>query len=213
LLAFAGFCLDQEFMWASGALFTNRAGKGKFMAGVNKVIIVGRLGADPETKQVGNGGTVARLSVATSENWVDKEGQKQERTEWHRIVVWGKLAEICGRHLAKGRQVYVEGRLQTRSWEDNGAKKYSTEIVANTVQFLGGPNERAESGASAQYGGQSSGQSSGQPIGYQQNSAPRGGFNAGGGNRPAAAAPTDDSGGFQDFSPEPSFDSSEDIPF
>lgn len=93
------------------------------MAGVNKVIIVGRLGADPETRQVGNGGTVARLSVATSENWVDKEGQKQERTEWHRIVVWGKLAEICGRHLAKGRQVYVEGRLQTRSWEDQGQKK------------------------------------------------------------------------------------------
>ncbi len=171
------------------------------MAGVNKVIIVGRLGADPETKQVGNGGTVARLSVATSENWVDKEGQKQERTEWHRIVVWGKLAEICGRHLSKGRQVYVEGRLQTRSWEDNGTKKYSTEVVANTVQFLGGPNERAESGASAG-GGQY----------QQQNNAPRGGFNAGGG-RPAAAAPADDGGGFQDFSPEPSFDSSEDIPF
>ncbi len=184
------------------------------MAGVNKVIIVGRLGADPETKQVGNGGTVARLSVATSENWVDKEGQKQERTEWHRIVVWGKLAEICGRHLAKGRQVYVEGRLQTRSWEDNGTKKYSTEVVANTVQFLGGPNERAESGASAgQSSGHSTGQSTGQSSGgYQQNNTARGGFNAGGG-RPAAAAPADDAGGFQDFSPEPSFDSSEDIPF
>lgn len=168
------------------------------MAGVNKVIIVGRLGADPETKQVGNGGTVARLSVATSENWVDKEGQKQERTEWHRIVVWGKLAEICGRHLSKGRQVYVEGRLQTRSWEDNGQKKYSTEIVANTVQFLGGPNERAESGAS-----------SGQ---YQQ---ARGGFNASG-NRASGSASSshaEDAGGMQDFSPEPSFDSSEDIPF
>ena len=161
------------------------------MAGVNKVIIVGRLGADPETKQVGAGGTVARLSVATSENWVDKEGQKQERTEWHRIVVWGKLAEICGRHLAKGRQVYVEGRLQTRSWEDNGQKKYSTEIVANTVQFLGGPNERAESGASA--------------GGYQPNRS---------GGAPAARSNTSHGdSGFQDFSPEPSFDSSEDIPF
>lgn len=169
------------------------------MAGVNKVIIVGRLGADPETKQVGNGGTVARLSVATSENWVDKEGQKQERTEWHRIVVWGKLAEICGRHLAKGRQVYVEGRLQTRSWEDNGQKKYSTEIVANTVQFLGGPNERAESGASqGQYANSGGG-------------ASRGGFNS---NRPAASNANEDAGGgFQDFSPEPNFDSSEDIPF
>ena len=170
------------------------------MSGVNKVIIVGRLGADPETKQVGNGGTVARLSVATSENWVDKEGQKQERTEWHRIVVWGKLAEICGRHLSKGRQVYVEGRLQTRSWEDNGQKKYSTEIVANTVQFLGGPNERAESGAS-----------SGQ---YQNNQPARGGFNANNNRSNAPASGGDDAGGgFQDFSPEPSFDSSEDIPF
>jgi single-strand DNA-binding protein len=167
------------------------------MAGVNKVIIVGRLGADPETKQVGNGGTVARLSVATSENWVDKEGQKQERTEWHRIVVWGKLAEICGRHLAKGRQVYVEGRLQTRSWEDNGQKKYSTEIVANTVQFLGAPNERAE-GASGGFSGGGGGSS------YQ---APRA-------NAPrTSASNNDDGGGFQDFSPEPSFDSSEDIPF
>lgn len=160
------------------------------MAGVNKVIIVGRLGADPETRQVGNGGTVARLSVATSENWVDKEGQKQERTEWHRIVVWGKLAEICGRHLAKGRQVYIEGRLQTRSWEDQGVKKYSTEIVANTVQFLGGPNERAEGSS---YGNAGAG-------GRAQ-------------NRPANAASGDDAGGFQDFSPEPSFDTSEDIPF
>lgn len=161
------------------------------MAGVNKVIIVGRLGADPETRQVGNGGTVARLSVATSENWVDKEGQKQERTEWHRIVVWGKLAEICGRHLSKGRQVYVEGRLQTRSWEDNGQKKYSTEIVASTVQFLGGPSERAEAG---NYAGGSSFQGAGRGTGGAQRSG-------------------DDAGGFQDFSPEPSFDSSEDIPF
>lgn len=165
------------------------------MAGVNKVIIVGRLGADPETRQVGSGGTVARLSVATSENWVDKEGQKQERTEWHRIVVWGKLAEICGRHLAKGRQVYVEGRLQTRSWEDNGQKKYSTEIVASTVQFLGGPSERAEAG---NYGG-------GGGSSFQ------GGGRGGGGN--SQRSNNDDAGGFQDFSPEPSFDSSEDIPF
>src|SRR6476620_3216468 len=117
------------------------------MAGVNKVIIVGRLGTDPEVRTIGNGGTVTRLSVATSENWVDKEGQKQERTEWHRIVVWGRLAEICGKHLSKGRQVYVEGRLQTRSWEDQqGQKKYSTEIVANTVQFLGGGSASQSAG-------------------------------------------------------------------
>ena len=108
------------------------------MAGINKVIIVGRLGQDPEVKTVAGGNTVARLNVATSENWNDKSGQKQERTEWHRVVVWGKLAELCGKYLSKGRQVYVEGRLQTRSWEDQqGQKKYTTEIVASTVQFLG----------------------------------------------------------------------------
>ena len=117
------------------------------MSGVNKVIIIGRLGQDPEMKAVGQGTTVTRLNVATSENWVGKDGQKQERTEWHRIAVWGKLAEICGKYLAKGRQVYVEGHLQTRSWEDNGQKKYSTEIVATTVQFLGSANN--ENSASA----------------------------------------------------------------
>ena len=108
------------------------------MSGVNKVILVGRLGSDPEVKAIGSGQTVARLSVATSEVWNDKNGQKQERTEWHRVAVWGRQAESCGKHLTKGRQVYVEGRLQTRSWEDQqGQKKYSTEIVASTVQFLG----------------------------------------------------------------------------
>ena len=119
------------------------------MSGVNKVIIIGRLGQDPEMKAVGQGTTVTRLNVATSENWVGKDGQKQERTECHRIAVWGKLAEICGKYLAKGRQVYVEGRLQTRSWEDNGQKKYSTEIVATTVQFLGSANNENSASAGA----------------------------------------------------------------
>lgn len=117
------------------------------MSGVNKVIIIGRLGQDPEMKAVGQGATVTRLNVATSETWVGKDGQKQERTEWHRISVWGKLAEICGKYLSKGRQVYVEGRLQTRSWEDNGQKKYSTEIVATTVQFLGSANNETSASA------------------------------------------------------------------
>lgn len=108
------------------------------MSGINKVIIVGRLGQDPEMKAVGQGATVTRLNVATSESWMDKTGNKQERTEWHRITVWGKQAEHCAKYLSKGRQVYVEGKLQTRSWEDNGQKKYATEIVASTVQFLGG---------------------------------------------------------------------------
>ena len=119
------------------------------MSGVNKVILVGRLGSDPELKAVGNQQSVARLSVATSEQWTGKDGQKQERTEWHRVVVWGRQAENCAKHLAKGRQVYVEGRLQTRSWEDQaGQKKYATEIVANTVQFLGA-GSGAERGTSA----------------------------------------------------------------
>ncbi|OQW52848.1 MAG: single-stranded DNA-binding protein [Proteobacteria bacterium SG_bin7] len=113
------------------------------MAGVNKVIIVGRLGANPEVRKVSSGQSVGHFNVATSENWVDQQGQKQERTEWHRIVVWGKLADICGQHLSKGRQVYVEGRLTTRQWEDKqGQKRYTTEIVANTVQFLGSASER-----------------------------------------------------------------------
>jgi single-strand DNA-binding protein len=122
------------------------------MSGVNKVIIVGRLGADPEVKTISAGTTVTRLNVATSENWTGKDGQKQEKTEWHRITVWGKLAEICGKHLSKGRQVYVEGRLQTRSWEDQqGQKRYATEIVATTVQFLGsnGTQERSQSSSSS----------------------------------------------------------------
>lgn len=117
------------------------------MSGINKVIIIGRLGQDPETKAVGQGATVTRLNVATSETWLDKSGQKQERTEWHRITVWGKLAELCGKYLAKGRQVYVEGKLQTRSWEDNGQKKYATEIVASTVQFLGAGGASTNAGA------------------------------------------------------------------
>lgn len=122
------------------------------MSGVNKVILVGRLGADPEIKAVGNAQSVARLSVATSESWTGKDGQKQERTEWHRVVVWGRQAENCAKHLSKGRQVYVEGRLQTRSWEDtaSGQKKYATEIVATTVQFLGaGTGAERSSGTGA----------------------------------------------------------------
>ncbi len=116
------------------------------MSGVNKVILVGRLGSDPEVKTISQGQTVAKISVATSESWTGKDGQKQERTEWHRVTVWGKLAEICGKHLTKGRQVYVEGKLQTRSWEDQqGQKRYATDIVASTVQFLGAANERSTS--------------------------------------------------------------------
>jgi single-strand DNA-binding protein len=110
------------------------------MAGINKVIIVGRLGNDPEVRYTPSGSAVANFSVATSDEWKDKNtGEKKERTEWHRIVAWNKLGEICGEYLAKGRQVYVEGRLQTRTYEDkDGVKRYMTEIIATDVQFLGG---------------------------------------------------------------------------
>lgn len=108
-------------------------------AGVNKVILIGNLGVDPEVRFTPSGQAVANFRIATNESWVDKNQQKQERTEWHRIVVWGKLGELCGEYLKKGRQAYVEGRLQTREWTDKeGKKNYTTEIVAQTVQFLGG---------------------------------------------------------------------------
>ena len=113
------------------------------MSGINKVILVGRLGADPEMKKTSTGQTVTRINLATSENWVNRDGERQEKTEWHRIVVWGKLGESCANHLSKGRQVYIEGRLQTRSWEtEKGDKKFSTEVVANQVLFLGSGNTR-----------------------------------------------------------------------
>lgn len=106
---------------------------------VNKVILLGRLGQDPELKYTPGGSAVCNFSLATTEAWTDKQGQKQEKTEWHRVVVWGKLAELCNQYLAKGRQAFLEGRLQTRSWDDkDGNKKYTTEILASTVQFIGG---------------------------------------------------------------------------
>jgi single-strand DNA-binding protein len=107
--------------------------------GVNKVILVGHLGADPDMRYTPSGQGVCELRLATSESWNDKNGQRQERTEWHRIVVWGKRAEVCSKYLSKGRQVFVEGRIQTRTYDDkDGNKRYITEIIANDVQFLGG---------------------------------------------------------------------------
>ncbi len=114
---------------------------------VNRVVLLGRLGQDPEIKYTPSGMAVCNFSLATTESWQDKSGGgKQERTEWHRIVVWGKLAELCNQYLAKGRQAFVEGRLQTRSWDaKEGGKRYTTEIVASNIQFLGGPNANANS--------------------------------------------------------------------
>ena len=117
---------------------------------VNKVMLIGRLGNNPEIRYTNTQMAVANFNIATSENWTDKAGQKQERTEWHKIVVWGKLAERCSQYLSKGRQCFIEGRLQTRQWEDQtGNKRYTTEIVANTVQFLGG-NTGAQASTSQQ---------------------------------------------------------------
>ena len=109
------------------------------MAGINKVILVGHLGRDPEVRYTADGRAVANFNIATSEEWTDKDtGEKKQRTEWHRIVAWRRLGEICGEYLSKGRQVYVEGKLQTRSWEKDGITRYTTEIIASDVQFLGG---------------------------------------------------------------------------
>jgi single-strand DNA-binding protein len=108
--------------------------------GVNKAIIVGHLGQDPEVKYMPSGSAVANVSIATTESWKDKNsGEKQEKTEWHRVIFFGRLAEVVGEYMKKGSQVYVEGRLQTRKWTDkNGVERYTTEIVANEMQMLGG---------------------------------------------------------------------------
>jgi single-strand DNA-binding protein len=117
--------------------------------GVNKVILVGNLGADPDMRYTPSGQGVCELRIATSESWNDKNGQRQERTEWHRVVVWGKRAEVCSKYLSKGRQVYVEGRIQTRTYDDKeGNKRYITEVIAQRVQFLG---SRGDGGGETQY--------------------------------------------------------------
>lgn len=156
---------------------------------VNKVILVGRLGQDPELKNTPSGAQVANFSVATSESWNDKSGQRQERTEWHRIVAWGKTAELCSRFLSKGRQVYLEGSLQTRSWDDqNGQKRYTTEVRAQTVQFLGSRSDSAgaEAGAyaPAQNGGMSN-EDSQASMGGQSS-----GFGMGAASTPSSAEPS-----------------------
>ena len=128
------------------------------MASVNRVILIGNLGRDPELRYTQGGSAVANFTLATNERWRDKDGNNQERTEWHRIVVWGRSAENCAQYLQKGRSAYVEGRLQTREWEDkDGNKRNTTEVNALTVQFLGG---RGDSG------GKGGGGSGGDDPGY-----------------------------------------------
>jgi single-strand DNA-binding protein len=111
------------------------------MAGINKVILIGNLGSDPEVRYTPDGTAVANFNIATSDEWTDKDsGERKKRTEWHRIVAWRRLGEICGEYLSKGKQVYVEGKLQTRSWEKDGVTRYTTEVIASDVQFLGTRN-------------------------------------------------------------------------
>ncbi len=138
------------------------------MAGVNKVILVGNLGRDPELRYTKNGQAVANFSLATSESWNSREGQREERTEWHRIVAWAKTAELCAQYLSKGRTVYIEGQLRTRDWEDrDGNKRQTTEVHAQTVQFLGGrggANGGSGGGGGGNMGGSGS-MDSGPPMG------------------------------------------------
>ncbi len=120
------------------------------MGTVNKVILLGRLGQDPELRYTPSGAAVTTCSLATNEVWKDGDGNKRERTEWHRVVLWRKQAELAGEYLKKGSKVYIEGRLQTRSWDDkDGNKKYTTEVVADTMQFMDGKGGGGEGGGAA----------------------------------------------------------------
>jgi len=122
--------------------------------GINKVILVGNLGADPETRYTPSGTAITSIRVATSESWKDKTtGEQQERTEWHRIEFFGRLAEIAGEYLKKGRQVYVEGKLRTDEYEKDGVKRYSTKVIADEMQMLGGREGGGEGGGGGSYGG------------------------------------------------------------
>ncbi len=159
---------------------------------INKVILIGNLGQNPEIKHTPSGQSVCNLSIATNEAWTDKNGQKQEKTEWHRVVVFGKLADLCAQYLQKGRQAYIEGKLQTRSWQDkDNQTRYTTEVVAQTVQFLGG-----NAGA-----GRSQNQDYGAGASSYGNNAPSYG-----------AADNNMSMGNSSFQAEPSF-TEEDVPF
>ena len=164
--------------------------------GINKVILVGNLGNDPETRFMPNGNPVTNISIATSESWKDKQsGQQQERTEWHRIVFFNRLAEIAGEYLKKGSKVYIEGALRTRQWDKEGQKHYSTEIIANEMQMLDGRNDGGMGG------------------GFNQNNQPP---NAGGGNSELGSGGgqgNGSQGGSQDFSAPPPEAFDDDIPF
>ncbi len=158
--------------------------------GVNKVIIVGNLGNDPEVRYMPNGNAVANLSVATSESWKDQQGQQQERTEWHRVTMYRRLAEIAGEYLKKGSQIYLEGKLQTRKWQDQqGNDRYTTEVIADTMQMLGG---RGGDNAGGGYGNNNQGYQNNQNSGgYNKPNQNSGGYpnQAGQGQQPTNQKP------------------------
>mgnify|MGYP001211490142 CR=1 FL=1 len=161
--------------------------------GINKVILVGNLGRDPETRYMPSGGAVTNVSIATSKGWKDRDsGEQKERTEWHRIVFFNKLAEIAGEYLKRGSKVYIEGELRTRDWEKDGQKHYTTEVVASEMQMLDSRGEMGGGGSSS--GGQDSGQGGG-------------GLSSGGLGGSGSSSPA------EDFGPPPSDDFDDDIPF
>ena len=184
--------------------------------GINKVILVGNLGNDPEVRYMPNGNAVANLSLATSESWKDQQGQVQERTEWHRLTMYRRLAEIAGEYLKKGSQIYVEGKLQTRKWQDQqGQDRYTTEIIVDQMQMLGG-REGGQGGRGGGY--QQRPQGGGQQGGYSNNNnQPAYGGNQGGGNQGGGyqQQPQQRPQGGQQTPPmaEPDFDFDDDIPF
>jgi single-strand DNA-binding protein len=174
------------------------------MASVNKVILIGNLGRDPETRYTTGGDAITNLNIATSEQWKDKSGEKQERTEWHRVVLFGRQAEIAGEYLKKGRSVYIEGRLQTRKYTDkDGVEKYSTEIVGDRMQLLGSRDGGGGGGGDADFGGESS--------------RPSGSAGGGGSSRPSGGSGGGASGGSAKGSGAPKRsnpdDLDDDIPF
>ncbi len=166
---------------------------------VNKVILVGNLGKDPELRYTPSGAAVVTFSIATTERYKDREGNRQEKTEWHNIVAWRQLAEICGKFLHKGKQVYIEGKIQTRSYDDrDGNKRYITEIVADQMQMLGG---RDDQGGGQQSGGYGGGQQQGGQN-YNQGNQNQGGTQNNQGSQQQG-------GGFE----EPVFNPDDEIPF
>ena len=175
--------------------------------GVNKVILIGNLGADPETRFMPSGGAVTNIRLATSETWKDRQtGQQQERTEWHRVVFFNKLGEIAGEYLKKGSKVYVEGYISTRKWQgQDGQDRYTTEIVANEMQMLDGRGGGGDGGGYQNQGG-------GQPTGYENQDydyGKQGGGQQGGGDQRAKPAGGQHGGGFSG----PADDFDDDIPF